>query len=82
MLRADPIQRLHTPDSVKQLLTVAEAAEYLSVSERFIRRLIFERRVSFYKVGRHVRIAIKDLDVFLRAGRVEIGRSIRPGEVP
>jgi excisionase family DNA binding protein len=40
---------------------------------RFVRRLIFERRIAFVKVGRHVRIATADLDAYIRAGRVEVG---------
>ncbi len=52
-------------------LTVAEAAEYLNTSERFIRRLISERRIAFHHVGRHVRIAVIDLDAFVQAGRVD-----------
>ena len=39
------------------LLTVEAAAERLSTSPRFIRRLIAERRIEFVKVGRHVRIS-------------------------
>jgi hypothetical protein len=38
-----------------------------------VRRLIFERRIAFVKVGRHVRIATADLDAYIRAGRVEVG---------
>jgi excisionase family DNA binding protein len=54
-----------------QYLTVPEAAAYLNTSERFVRRLIAERRIAFHKVGAHVRIAVADLDAFLQAGRVE-----------
>jgi excisionase family DNA binding protein len=56
-----------------RLLTVEEAAERLGTSTRFVRRLIFERRIAFVKVGRHVRIATTDLDAYIRAGRVEVG---------
>ena len=56
-----------------RLLTVEEAAERLGTSTRFVRRLIFERRIAFVKVGRHVRIAGSDLDAYIRAGRVEVG---------
>ena len=56
-----------------RLLTVEEAAERLGTSTRFVRRLIFERRIAFVKVGRHVRIASSDLDAYIRAGRVEVG---------
>lgn len=52
-------------------LTVAGAAEYLNTSERFIRRLVAERRISFHHIGRHVRIAVTDLESFVQAGRVE-----------
>lgn len=52
-------------------LTVAEAAEYLNTSVRFVRRLVAERRIAFHKVGAHVRIAVVDLEDFVRAGRVE-----------
>lgn len=52
-------------------LSVPEAAEYLNTSVRFIRRLIAERRVAFHKLGKHVRLAIHDLDEYVAAGRVE-----------
>jgi excisionase family DNA binding protein len=39
-----------------RLLTVEQVAERLGTSVRFPRRLIEERRITFVKVGRHVRI--------------------------
>jgi excisionase family DNA binding protein len=53
------------------LLTIDQAAERLGTSVRFVRRLIFERRIAFVKVGRHVRITPADLDAFIAAGRVD-----------
>lgn len=53
------------------LLTVGQAAEYLTVSEHFIRRLVRERRVSFVKIGKHVRFDSDDLDRYIDAGRRE-----------
>jgi excisionase family DNA binding protein len=53
------------------LLSVEEAAERLGTSARFIRRLIAERRIAYTKLGRHVRIAARDLDGFVASGRVE-----------
>jgi excisionase family DNA binding protein len=53
------------------LLTVEAAAERLSTSPRFIRRLIAERRIEFVKVGRHVRISESVLTDFIDAGRVK-----------
>lgn len=57
--------------STEHYLTVAEAAAFLNTSERFVRRLVAERRVAFHHVGRHVRFATSDLEAFVRAGRVE-----------
>jgi excisionase family DNA binding protein len=53
-----------------KLLTMEEAAGRLGTSVRFVRRLVFERRIAFVKVGRHVRICPADLDAFIAAGRV------------
>lgn len=47
------------------------AADWLGVEERFIRRLVAERRVTFYRVGRHLRFDVVDLDDFLAASRVD-----------
>ncbi len=52
-------------------LTLAQAAAYLNVSERFVRRLVAERRIAFHKVGHFLRFQAADLDAFLEAGRVE-----------
>jgi excisionase family DNA binding protein len=52
------------------LLSVEQAAERLGTSVRFVRRLVFERRIAFVKVGRHVRICPADLDALIAAGRV------------
>ena len=52
------------------LLSVEQAAERLGTSVRFVRRLVFERRIAFVKVGRHVRITSADLEAFIATGRV------------
>jgi excisionase family DNA binding protein len=52
-----------------RLFTVGEAAAYINVGERMIRRLIAERRVPIHRIGRHVRLAESDLDRFIEAGR-------------
>ena len=57
--------------NVDRLLTVEAAAERLSTSVRFIRRLIAERRIEFVKVGRYVRITESALAKFIEAGRIE-----------
>lgn len=52
-------------------LDVHQAAQYIGVKVRFIRRLVAERRIAFHKAGAHVRVAVADLDAFMQAGRVE-----------
>jgi excisionase family DNA binding protein len=56
---------------MSEYLSVPQAAKYLNTSERFVRRLVAERRIAFHRVGRHIRFAVADLDSFVRAGRVE-----------
>lgn len=53
-----------------KLLTVEAAADRMGTSVRFVRRLIAERRIGFIKLGRLVRIAESDVDVFIEAGRM------------
>ena len=53
------------------MLSVGQAAERLGTPVRFVRRLVAERRIPFHRVGRYIRIAETDLNVFLADGRVE-----------
>ncbi|MFD0365633.1 helix-turn-helix domain-containing protein [Nocardia sp. GCM10030253] len=63
-------------------LSVPQAASYLGTTERFMRRLVAERRIVFYKVGRHVRFSLSDLEEFAQAGRVEpVSITWRGGQV-
>jgi len=50
---------------------VTEAADRLGTSVWFPRRLIAERRITFVKVGRHVRIPEGAVDAMIEAGTVE-----------
>jgi len=60
------------------LLDVKEAANHLGTPVRFIRRLIAERRIRFYKIGRYVRIDRHDLEAFVASGRIEPSAGTRP----
>ena len=51
------------------LLDLAQAARYLGTSERHLRRLWDERRITAIKIGRRVRFAHRDLDAFVEAHR-------------
>jgi excisionase family DNA binding protein len=78
----DPTAKEHAMPAIPQprpqqdpipgdLLSVAQAAERLGTPVRFIRRLVAERRIRFYKVGRYVRLDTADLDAFITSGRVD-----------
>ena len=59
-------RRSATPvTSSGDLLTVEQAADYLNITEHFVRRLIRERRIPFLKVGRLVRLRRTDIDEYL-----------------
>ncbi|MCD0482338.1 excisionase family DNA-binding protein [Streptacidiphilus sp. ASG 303] len=60
------------------LLTIAQVAEILSTTERFPRRLIEERRITFVKVGRHVRIPADALAAYIAANTVHPAPLRRP----
>lgn len=56
-------------------LNVPDAAIYTGLSERFIRRLVAERRVPFVKAGgTRIRFFPDDLDKWLQSQRVEVMR--------
>jgi excisionase family DNA binding protein len=57
-----------------RLLSVEEAAQVLGTTPRFPRRLIEERRVTFVRVGRHVRIPESALVAFIAANTVTPAR--------
>jgi excisionase family DNA binding protein len=54
-----------------RLLTIPEVAEILRTGERFVRRLVAERRITVVRVGRHVRIPASAVDAFITAGTEE-----------
>ncbi|WP_333750435.1 excisionase family DNA-binding protein [Streptomyces sp. IBSBF 2394] len=60
-----------------RLLTVAEAAEQLGTGERFIRRLIAERRIRYVKLGRPVRVPESAVTEYVEARMVEATRRTR-----
>jgi excisionase family DNA binding protein len=57
---------------MERLLTVAEAAERLNTTPRHVRRLVFERRIAYRKLGNYVRFHPDDLAEYVAAHRVEV----------
>ncbi len=60
---------------MEKLLTLAEVAERLNTTPRHVRRLVFERRIAYRKLGRYVRFHPDDVAEYIAAHRVEIARS-------
>lgn len=54
-----------------ELLTVDEAASFLTISKSGIRRLQERRQLPFIKVGTRVRFAKQDLIAYLASHRIE-----------
>ncbi|GED85394.1 helix-turn-helix domain-containing protein [Streptomyces sp. 6-11-2] len=61
----------------ERLLTVQQVAELLGTTVRFPRRLIEERRITFVKVGRHVRIPESAVAAYIETNTVEPVRPSR-----
>ena len=57
-----------------RLLTVGQAADRWGTSVHFPRRLIRERRITFVRIGRHVRIPESEVDAWIERGTVEPAR--------
>ena len=53
------------------LLGGRELAAVLGTNERFVRRLVAERRLPFHKVGKYVRFDPRDIEAWLSEHRVE-----------
>ena len=54
-----------------ELIDVEQAAERLRTTPRFVRRLVYERKVPFFRVGRYIRFDPADLDAWLSECRVD-----------
>lgn len=57
------------------LLDIPGVARALAVTPRHVQRLVAERRIPFFKVGRFVRFDPGELDLWLEQQRVEVRRS-------
>ena len=64
---------------MENLITMEEVAERLNTTPRHVRRLVFERRIAYRKLGRYVRFHPADVDEYIAANRVEVGATRRTG---
>jgi excisionase family DNA binding protein len=58
-------------DNQERLVNIREAAQILSISTSTLYSWVWQRRISFVKVGRAVRFRSADLDRFIAANRFE-----------
>ena len=58
-------------DRATPLLDIAALAERLGVTERFVRRLVDERRIPFLKIGKFIRFDPADIAGWIDEQRVE-----------
>ena len=58
----------------RPMLGIPQLAERLGTTERFVRRLVCERRIPFPKVGKYVRFDQDDVDDWVAHRRVEARR--------
>ena len=70
MSRPNPLSTATSRAPRDELLTVNQAGEYLGTGERFVRRLVAQRRIPYVKLGKYVRLQRSSLDAFIEAGRV------------
>jgi excisionase family DNA binding protein len=56
------------------LLTAEQVATLLGTTPRHVRRLVFERRIAYRKLGRYVRFHPDDVAEYVAAHRVEVAR--------
>lgn len=59
------------PEAEDRMLSPRQAADYLGMSERFVRECIARKRIPYSKIGRLVKFDRADLDAFIAANRVE-----------
>ena len=62
-------------DRIPQLLSIEELSTRLGITVRHVRRLVAEKRVPYYKVGRLVRFDPAEIAQWLESRRVPGSRT-------
>lgn len=55
---------------IRRLLTAAQAGEYIGRTESAIRQMIFKKQLPVVRIGRNVRIDVRDLDALINDCRM------------
>ena len=66
----------------KPMMDINSVAEHLAVTQRFVRRLVSERRIPYYKVGHFIRFDQDDVENWLRDQRRDSGQPSSSGHKP
>ena len=69
--RREPSMGPNGASGRRSMVGIAELAVELGVKVSFVRRLVHERRIPYYKVGRHVRFDPSEVHAWLGDGRVD-----------
>ena len=54
----------------QQLLTVPEVADLLGTTESHVKRLYYQRRLTYVKVGARVRFRPSDVEAFIKSNTI------------
>jgi excisionase family DNA binding protein len=60
------------------MMTVTDVAELLQVPERYVYRIVQERRITYSRIGKYLRFRRADVDAYLTAARREALRGPAP----
>lgn len=77
-MRDVPGERDRQTSDRQGMLDVVGLAARLGVTERFVRRLVHERRIPFYKVGALLRFDVADVENWLAMHRVDPSHHLGP----
>jgi len=53
------------------LMNLQDTGAFIGTSRRTVRRMIDQRIIPFYRVGRLIKVAKEDLEIYLKQQRVE-----------
>src|SRR4051794_8021402 len=62
----------------RRVITLKQVAELLNVNERHVRRLVFERRIPYFKWGHLLRFDPVELERWLEQARIPVDLRSRP----
>ena len=67
--------------SISGYMSVPDAAKETGLSEGFWRKVILSKRISYYKIGRLVKIARRDLQDWIESQRIPADSEEHPSKV-